>query len=74
MHYHFFTPDEFERRVAAGEMPPHSKKQPDPALRADFSGLGAQGTLAVCTALVPFLHLCCLAAPVFLRNFKNRPK
>jgi hypothetical protein len=24
------------RRVAAGEMPPHSKKQPDPALRADF--------------------------------------
>ena len=23
------------RRVAAGEMPPHSKKQPDPALRAD---------------------------------------
>lgn len=26
------------RRVAAGEMPPHSKKQPDPALRADFVG------------------------------------
>jgi len=24
------------RRVAAGEMPPHSKKQPDPALRADL--------------------------------------
>ncbi len=24
------------RRVAAGEMPPHSKKQPEPALRADF--------------------------------------
>ena len=24
------------RRVAAGEMPPHSKKQPDPALRADI--------------------------------------
>lgn len=24
------------RRVAADEMPPHSKKQPDPALRADF--------------------------------------
>ncbi|MBX9885980.1 MAG: DUF1592 domain-containing protein [Novosphingobium sp.] len=24
------------RRVAAGEMPPHSRKQPDPALRADF--------------------------------------
>ena len=24
------------RRVASGEMPPHSKKQPDPALRADF--------------------------------------
>ncbi|WP_292926900.1 DUF1592 domain-containing protein [Novosphingobium sp. PASSN1] len=24
------------RRVAAGEMPPHSKKQPDAALRADF--------------------------------------
>ena len=24
------------RRVAAGEMPPHAKKQPDPAMRADF--------------------------------------
>lgn len=24
------------RRVAAGEMPPHSKKQPDPATRAEF--------------------------------------
>ncbi|WP_421847734.1 DUF1592 domain-containing protein [Novosphingobium sp.] len=24
------------RRVASGEMPPHSRKQPDPALRADF--------------------------------------
>jgi len=24
------------RRVVEGEMPPHSKKQPDPALRADF--------------------------------------
>ena len=31
------------RRVAAGEMPPHSKKQPDPALRADFVNWLDQG-------------------------------
>lgn len=38
------------RRVAAGEMPPHSKKQPDPALRADFVSWLDEGRAQYVTA------------------------
>ncbi len=38
------------RRVAAGEMPPHSKKQPDPALRADFVSWLDEGRARYVTA------------------------
>ncbi|MEI6642076.1 MAG: DUF1592 domain-containing protein [Novosphingobium sp.] len=38
------------RRVAAGEMPPHSKKQPDPALRADFVNWLDEGRAQFVTA------------------------
>ncbi|WP_240481585.1 DUF1592 domain-containing protein [Novosphingobium fuchskuhlense] len=38
------------RRVASGEMPPHSKKQPDPAMRADFVNWLDEGRALYATA------------------------